>query len=249
MPTATATRTNDTASVPLVDQPEPRAANVIEALQRVMRDLPAIGKEGVGPAAQGGYKFRGIEQIVRHAVPLFARHGVVFTPYRVDLRPHTDVASGGKPAVDERVVVTYRIYGPGGVDDFIEVQAPGVGRDQTDKGSNKAMTAAYKYALTQTLGVADEKDDGDQYGMEADESPVLASDAEVQALDDALRDWLTDHDGVYPDEWITGPLPVKIETIEAIALGEKPRPSRDAALAAIALLDNLAAESSTDAAN
>lgn len=231
--------TMDAMTVPITDQTEPPAANVIEALRRVMRDLPAIGKEGVGPQSQGSYKFRGIEQIMRHAVPLFSRHGVVFTPHRVDLLPHTDTLSGGKPAVDERVVVTYRVYGPGGPEDYIEVQAPGVGRDSTDKGSNKAMTAAYKYALTQTLGVADEKDDGDQYGMEADEPVVLASDTALQELADALAGWLVDHDDEYPEEWKAGPLPVKIETIEAICRGEKTRPSADDVLTATELLFNL----------
>lgn len=226
-------------AVPLADQPEPLATNVIEALRRVMRDLPAIGKEGTGPSSQGSYKFRGIEQIMRHAVPLFARHGVVFTPHRVDLRDHTDTLSGGKPAVDERVVVTYRVYGPGGTDDYIEVQAPGVGRDSTDKGSNKAMTAAYKYALTQTLGVADEKDDGDQYGMEADEPPVLATEAQVELLYDTLCAYLANHDGNYPDEWKAGPLPVRVETLEQIARGEKSAPSEYDVLNALSLLERL----------
>ena len=46
---------------------EAKAGNVVEALARVMRDLPAIGKGGRASAQQGGYAYRGIEQITLDA--------------------------------------------------------------------------------------------------------------------------------------------------------------------------------------
>lgn len=194
--------TTTNATVPdtpaeLVEQGEPPATNVIEALRRVIRDLPAIGKEGTGPSSQGSYKYRGIEQITRHAAPLFAKHGLVMAPNAIVWRPTRELMVSGKPNTDEALLVTYRVYGPGGVEDYIEVQAPGIGRDSSDKGSNKAMTAAFKYALTQTLCVADEKDDNDARHDDEDEPPpeapadAIASPeqyAEIRKRTQVLRD-------------------------------------------------------------
>lgn len=183
---------------PIEESPAPigedPARNVVDALLRVMRDLPAIGKEGTGPSTQGSYKFRGIEQITRHASVLFARHGVLFTPHHADLRASREFASGGKISIDEIVVMTYRVYGPGGRDDFIDVETVGVGRDQSDKGANKAMTAAFKYALTQTLCVSDEKDDGDAAAIYAeqerprDDSVDFATPEQIAMIRGRVRD-------------------------------------------------------------
>jgi hypothetical protein len=165
------------------------ATNVIEALRRVIRDLPAIGKDGTGPSTQGGYKYRGIEQITRHVGPLFARHGLVMAPNAIVWRPTREITVSGKPNTDESLLVTYRVYGPGGSLDFIEVQAPGIGRDSSDKGSNKAMTAAYKYALTQMLAVADAKDDNDSRHDDADENygPLVATREQMDTIRGVCR--------------------------------------------------------------
>src|SRR5262245_35144839 len=96
--------------VPLVDVPEPPAANVIEALQRVMRDLPAIGKESKADPDQGGYAYRGIEAITRHAQVLLARHRVLFVPRVTDwARDEVMVGSQTNRKVwhDERLMVLY----------------------------------------------------------------------------------------------------------------------------------------------
>lgn len=146
---------------------EAAAANVIEALTRVIRDLPGIAK---GRSNEGGlkYAFRGIEQITAEVQPLLARHGVVFAPRLIDYRTEK-VTVGGNPWTDTYAQVSYTVYGPGGIEDRIEVgPIPAIGRDNSDKGANKAMSQAFKYALLQTLMVADAKDDGDQHTHVAD---------------------------------------------------------------------------------
>lgn len=149
-------------------------ANVIEALAAVMADLPAIGKDmksaDSGPQS---YKYRGIEQITAAAQPLFARHGVVIVPTVLAwAEPREFQVKSGATWTDERVMVTYRVYGPGGVNDFVEAQLPGIGRDNSDKGTNKALTQAYKYLLLQMLMVADPKDDNDEHKQERDGPPA-----------------------------------------------------------------------------
>lgn len=148
--------------------------NVVAALSRVMGELPAIGKEGVGPRDQGSYAYRGIEQITREAQGLFAKYGVVFVPFVTKCKV-TPVTVGGKPWTDTQLHVVYNVFGPGGGDDVIQVgPLVGIGRDSNDKGANKAMTQAFKYALLQVLCVADAKDDADaeSYEGDADQSAV-----------------------------------------------------------------------------
>lgn len=145
------------------------APNVVIALSRVIRDLPAIGKDARMQGAGGGYSYRGIEAVTRELAPLLARHGVVFVPTEVRSWERDNLVVNNRPWTDDRIVEHYRIYGPGGPTDFLEAEVAGIGRDNSDKGSNKALTACFKYLLTQTLCIADSKDDGDSERHETDE--------------------------------------------------------------------------------
>lgn len=147
------------------------ATNVIEALRRVARDLPAIGRDQQASAQQGGYAYRGIEQITKHTQGLFARHCVVFVP-RVTAWEIRDITVNGKPWTDTVLTCEYDVYGPGGREDRITVgPILAIGRDNSDKGANKCMTQAFKYALLQALCISDAKDDADGTSHEAD-APV-----------------------------------------------------------------------------
>lgn len=185
---------------------EARAGNVVEALARVARDLPGIGKDSKAAPDQGGYAYRGIEAITRAVQPLLAREGIVFVPSVQQWdRDVVLVGRDRKEWHDDRMLILYRVYGPGGTDDVIEVgPIPAIGRDGTDKGANKCMTQAFKYALLQALCVADSRDDGDQEHHEAERPPEFIT--ETQALDFIER---MDAIGKYPERWVNANLPDK----------------------------------------
>ena len=149
---------------------KPPPTNVIQALSRVMEELPAIGKKA-DPKAGVPYKFRGIEAITGEAQRLFGKYGVVFVP-RVIGREIKDLLVNSKPWTDTILEVEYDIFGPQGISDK-SVCGPiiGIGRDNSDKGANKAMTQAFKYALLQTLCISDQAADGDAQSHEADTTP------------------------------------------------------------------------------
>ena len=161
---------------------EAPAAHVVEAIARVMRDLPAIGKEGHAAPSQGGYAYRGIEQITRAAQGLFARHGITFVP-RVTSYEVKEITVQNKPWTDTILSVDYRIYGPAGIDDYLTASIVAIGRDNSDKGANKAMTQAFKYVMLQTLCISDATDDTDGTTHVADASPV-SQPAEADTVDD-----------------------------------------------------------------
>lgn len=161
------------------------ATTVTEALRRVMRDLPAIGKDQQASEQQGGYAYRGIEQITKEAQRLFAEHGVIYVP-RVLSHETRDLVVNSKPWTDTVLLVEYDVIGPGGPEDRITVgPLLAIGRDNSDKGANKALTQAFKYALIQTLCISDAKDDADGQTHEADAGSRSTASAPPQEA--ALR--------------------------------------------------------------
>lgn len=162
--------------------------SVQTAIARIMADLPAIGKDGKAAASQGGYAYRGIEQITRHLQPLLAKHGVTIVPQvrSVDVK---DIIVAGKPWTDTTLVVAYLIVGPDG--STLDACTVGIGRDNSDKGANKAMTQALKYLILQLFCVSDAKDDTDGQTHEADahhhEPPASPLVKRARAVFDRLK--------------------------------------------------------------
>lgn len=145
------------------------ATNVVEALASVMRDLPGIGKSK-HPSADGKgitYAYRGIEEITSEVQGLFAKYGVVCVP-RVRSRSVVDITVNDKPWTDTYLEVNWDIYGPGGLEDCLSATTYGHGRDNSDKGTNKAQTQAFKYLLLDLLCISDPADDNDGTNVAAD---------------------------------------------------------------------------------
>jgi hypothetical protein len=128
---------------------------VHEALAAVAAAMPAIGKDRKSPE---GYNYRGIEDVTASAGPLLARHGVVIVP-SLDTYEVVPTPAGKDGWTDVRATFNWFVYGPDG--SSIEARTMGIGRDRSDKGSNKAQTQAYKYLLFSLLSVADSKDDAE----------------------------------------------------------------------------------------
>jgi hypothetical protein len=170
---------------------EGQPANVVEALARVMEELPAIAKRPhPSPDGRGvTYAYRGIEEVTAEVQGLFAKYGVVAVPH-VDEIEVVDILVNDRPWTDTRLTVTYHVYGPGGLDDCLTARVTGIGRDNSDKGSNKALTQCFKYLLLQVLCISDSADDADGTTTEADAPPARRAAApprSAPALDGGAR--------------------------------------------------------------
>lgn len=133
---------------------------VVQALAAIMAELPAIQKSDSGQGVS--YKFRGIETLVGHLSPLLAKHGVVIVPDSSikEINRVVENSSGQMKGWTETILtVDWTIYGPDG--SYIPARTVGIGRDNSDKGSNKAQTQAYKYLLMELFAIGDKSDDGD----------------------------------------------------------------------------------------
>ena len=128
---------------------------VSQALAQIINELPAISK---GDKSPQGYTYRGIEAITKQLQPLLAKYGVVIVPQATITNV---VASPGMKESwqDIYMTVQWQIVGPNG--DSLTACTTGIGRDNADKGANKAQTQAYKYLLLHLLCIADAKDETD----------------------------------------------------------------------------------------
>lgn len=158
------------AELQLVPEPLP---TVFQALQAVMREMKAVGKDSVNE--QQRFKFRGIDAVMNAAHPLFAEHGVLMVPTVLErIAESRETKSGGTMNV-VHLRIRYRFYGPSG--DCLDAEVWAEAQDSADKATNKALAAGMKYALFQTLCIPTE----DQ--PDADRETVAASRAsDGQAL-------------------------------------------------------------------
>jgi ERF superfamily len=157
--------------------------NVTEAWAAVLAALPAIGKDN-RMQGQGGYSYRGIEQITAAAAGLFADYGVFVLPNVKSHERETWTAKNGTLWSACTLVVEWKIFGPGGNADMITATTVGIGYDNSDKGYNKAMSQSFKYLLLPGLMVADSKDEGEHErpNIEPESDHPEPTEAELAAM-------------------------------------------------------------------
>lgn len=123
----------------------------------VMKDVKAVTKDQKNTAQ--GFKFRGIDQFVNALYPALTKHGVFMTPRAVNYTQELkEVTRGsGKQGVDKHVAIMmeYDFYAEDGSKVTVG-PVPAEGLDSGDKATNKALSAALKYALIQTFSIPTE---------------------------------------------------------------------------------------------
>lgn len=130
-------------------------STIISKMIQVMKDIGPVSKDQKN--VQQGFKFRGIDQFVNALHPALVKNGVLMFPR--EARPTTYelkdvVRSTGKAGVDKHVSVAmeYDFYAEDG-SKLTVGPIPAEAVDSGDKGTNKALSAALKYALIQTFSV------------------------------------------------------------------------------------------------
>lgn len=140
---------------------QPETVPVIVALSRVMAEVQSVGKDGKYDAAGTRYIFRGVDAVVNAVGPALRNHGVVVMPIVEEVTYRDAVTSGGKAARGCQVRVRYVVYGPAGdkLDEPVVVVAESL--DNSDKGTAKAMSVAYRTLWLQLLCIPTDDPDPD----------------------------------------------------------------------------------------
>ncbi len=138
--------------------------SIYKRMCAVMSEIKSVGKDQTNSAQ--GFKFRGVDQFVNALYPLLVKHGVFIAP-KVVSESHDikEVVRGnGKAGIDKHVYlqVEYRFYAEDGSSVVVGPIAS-EGLDSGDKATNKALSAALKYALIQTFSVpTQDMEEGDK---------------------------------------------------------------------------------------
>lgn len=140
------------------EQKKPQGARIHAQLAEIMAAVDAVGKERRNSGQ--GFNFRGIEDVMDALHPVFAEHKVFILSEVLDERTEERTTIKGATLIYRvlKVKVSY-VSGEDGSRESVVVV--GEGMDSGDKAANKAMSAALKYALTQTLILPYGQADGD----------------------------------------------------------------------------------------
>lgn len=138
-------------------------------MAKVAADVGAVSKDRQNE--QQKFKFRGIDDLMNALHQHLAEHGVNLLPsFRMLERYDRPTQRGG---LMEFVIVegTFTFTGP--IGDSVTVTTIGQASDSADKATNKAMSAALKYALIQTFTVPTrDMDDADRTTTESAPLPT-----------------------------------------------------------------------------
>lgn len=141
--------------------------SVYKAINAVQADLAKVGISKAHRNTQGaGYNFRGIDDVYNALSPLLAQHGLCILPRMLSRVCEERQSKSGGALFYVTVEAEF---------DFVcaedgskhTVKTYGEAMDSGDKGTNKAMSAAYKYAAFQAFAIPTEGDnDADAYTHE-----------------------------------------------------------------------------------
>jgi hypothetical protein len=140
---------------------------VYAAINSVQKALSRTGIAKDRTNTQGAtYKFRGIDDVYNAIAPLLADAGLCIIPRMIARVSEERQSNAGKPLFYVTVEAEF---------DFVSAEDGskhtartfGEAMDSGDKATNKAMSAAYKYAAFQTFAIPTEGDnDADAYTPE-----------------------------------------------------------------------------------
>lgn len=150
---------------------------VYSAIAAVMAD---IAKEGISKDRrnqQQGYNFRGIDEVYNALSPILARHKLCILP-RMIARDVTERQTQKGNALFYVTVEAEFDFVSADDGSRHTIRTFGEAMDSADKATNKAMSAAYKYAAMQTFCIPTEGDnDADSTTHQLGRQPSLEEKA------------------------------------------------------------------------
>lgn len=121
-----------------------------------MQNVEAVGKDRRNQMQ--GYNFRGIDDLYNMLHEALSKIGVFSVPFVLEDRTEERTTAKGGLLIYRVLKIKYTFYAEDG--SSIESIVLGEAMDSGDKGSNKAMSVAHKYALLQIFAIptSDPKD-------------------------------------------------------------------------------------------
>lgn len=131
--------------------------HVYAAIRSVMTDVSKVGIAKNNRNVAQNFNFRGIDDVYNAISPALAKAGLVILPSVVDRHVIERTNSKGTVIFFVTLTVDYSFVSAEDGSRHV-VRAYGEAMDSGDKATNKAMSAAYKYACFQTFCIPTEGD-------------------------------------------------------------------------------------------
>lgn len=153
------------------------ATSVYAKIAAVQGELAKVGISKSRRNSQQGYNFRGIDEVYAALSPLLAANGLVIVPRVISRECVEGQTRKGDPLF--RVTVHAEFDFVSAEDGSVHTAATfGEAMDSADKATNKAMSAAYKYAAFMTFAIPTEGDnDADAHTPEVAPRRVQPNEA------------------------------------------------------------------------
>jgi hypothetical protein len=127
--------------------------HVTLAIAQIAKAISAQGIAKTGQNAEDGYTYRTIDDILETLSPMLAENEIVILPTVIERECVERRTSTGMALFFATVRVRYDFTSTRD-DSVVAVEVFGEAMDPADKATNKAMTAAYKVAVTQAFCIA-----------------------------------------------------------------------------------------------
>ena len=134
-----------------------KVGQIYELIGKAIGMIGAIGKDRVSKDRSGSeqFKYRGIDQVYNALNPVMAELGIFFDPEVLDMKREERTTRNGAVLTYTILTMKYTVYAPDG--SHITMTVMGEGMDSGDKGCNKAMSVAMKYAMFQLFCIPTEE--------------------------------------------------------------------------------------------
>lgn len=126
---------------------------IYSAICQTMNDIGAVTKTDFNTYDK--YKFRGIDAVMNALNPAMRKNGIFVVPTVLEHHQEERQSKKGDVLIYTTCKVKYTFYADDG--SFLDAIVVGEAMDRSDKSTNKAMSAAFKYACFQTFCIPTEE--------------------------------------------------------------------------------------------
>ena len=126
---------------------------IYSAICQTMNDIGAVTKTDFNTYDK--YKFRGIDAVMNALNPAMRKNGIFVVPTVLEHHQEERQSKKGDVLIYTTCKVKYTFYADDG--SYLDAIVVGEAMDRSDKSTNKAMSAAFKYACFQTFCIPTEE--------------------------------------------------------------------------------------------
>lgn len=138
------------------------AEKIYQNIIKAMNEVNSISKDNYNQLQK--FKFRGIDDVMNAMHPILSKNNIFVTPEVESFEREERTSKNGGLIIYTIATIKFTFYAEDGSN--IVVKVVGEAMDSGDKGMNKAMSIAYKYALFQVFCIPTEDDpDKDSYTL------------------------------------------------------------------------------------